>query len=835
MPQKRGRRTIWLVTAVTLVAAALFFFLRPPTEDNLQDKRRARRVATEPTEPTKPTKPLNSLSKPTAANLPAEPIWPQPSNITEDFHIGVALGSGFNTAGEVDPTRFLEKLYGQADQGGRIRRVSLPENFLGDLETTIARIEELAADPLMRVIVVSEAVPGTSEAFRKIRAKRPEIFLLAAESHEDLRLIAETADVVTNVNFIARGYLIPHTAKRMGAKTLVHVSVPRHAKIESIKRKKAVMEEVCQELGLNFVSEDALDPLGEAGLKGAQDFITEAIPRWLEKYGPQTAFFSTINAHAAPMIRQIVKLGGYYVEGDTPSPLLGYPDALALDVQRLDNDWSAINKLTENALVKRGAGGRLGSWGASVLFSHATALVEFGAALVLGKAEKTDFEKLLKCYERPAPGVRWRGDIFFDPLAGESLANVFLLFQDTYIYGLGNAGNVDLDIPAKYRSSDNNRFFRTAAPYHIGVVTGSSEQGGEDLLGALEMERRYGQADQGGLIKSVTYGDDFLEAPELAAGLIASLAEDPLIKVVVVNQALEGTAEGFRRLKAKRPDIICLASEPFEEAEIITATADMAIATDYLSRGYLIPYSAKTLGAKALIHLSFPRHMEMEPVEQRNRIMKMASEDLGLIYDNLDVLDPIGPKGADAAIKDISRVVGEALRKYGPQTAFFCTNDLLITPLVKDIALKGGIFVEADIPSLLLGYPTAFGVDIQPILGQWSLVLKTVEEAVVAAGGAGRLGTWAYPLGYSQTAGLVEFGKALADGRIAISDTQVFLEILDNLSPGARWNGSFFNDPKSGKPLRNYFLVYQDTYVFGRGYIETTKLDVPEKYYSLTK
>jgi hypothetical protein len=33
--------------------------------------------------------------------------------------------------------------------------------------------------------------------------------------------------------------------------------------------------------------------------------------------------------------------------------------------------------------------------------------------------------------------------------------------------------------------------------------------------------------------------------------------------------------------------------------------------------------------------------------------------------------------------------------------------------------------------------------------------------------------------------------------------------------------------------VRNYLMVYQDTYILGKGYLATTKVDVPDKYFSI--
>ena len=38
----------------------------------------------------------------------------------------------------------------------------------------------------MKAIIVNQSVPGTTEAFRKIKETRPDIICIAGEAHEDL-------------------------------------------------------------------------------------------------------------------------------------------------------------------------------------------------------------------------------------------------------------------------------------------------------------------------------------------------------------------------------------------------------------------------------------------------------------------------------------------------------------------------------------------------------------------------------------------------------------------------------------------------------------------------
>jgi hypothetical protein len=56
------------------------------------------------------------------------------------------------------------------------------------------------------------------------------------------------------------------------------------------------------------------------------------------------------------------------------------------------------------------------------------------------------------------------------------------------------------------------------------------------------------------------------------------------------------------------------------------------------------------------------------------------------------------------------------------------------------------------------------------------------------------------------------------------------VQCFERFSPGARWNGAFYSDLVTGKPLGNFFLVYQDTYIFGKGYMNATSVEIPDRF-----
>ena len=124
------------------------------------------------------------------------------------YHIGVISGTVSQSEDGLRGAEEAIKKYGDAEKGGEIVHVTYPDNFMQEMETTISQMVSLADDPKMKAIVIAEAIPGTVEAFRRIREKRPDILLLANSPHEDPEMITEVSDIIANPDNIARGYLI---------------------------------------------------------------------------------------------------------------------------------------------------------------------------------------------------------------------------------------------------------------------------------------------------------------------------------------------------------------------------------------------------------------------------------------------------------------------------------------------------------------------------------------------------------------------------------------------------------------------------------------------------
>jgi hypothetical protein len=196
--------------------------------------------------------------------------------------------------------------------------------------------------------------------------------------------------------------------------------------------------------------------------------------------------------------------------------------------------------------------------------------------------------------------------------------------------------------------------------------------------------------------------------------------------------------------------------------------------------------------------------------------------------------DPTSDVGVAGAQAYILEKAPEWIEKYGTSSAYFCTNDAHTEPLLKQLLAYGGYFIEADLPSPLMGYPGALGLDFSDAGGDFAKILATVEEAVVEKGGAGRFGTWAYSYGYVVSAGLAQHAVNVIKGESELLNIEDIAKAYGVFSPGAEWNGSSYTDATTGVKLSNLFLVYQDTYIMGDPgfYMGSTEVEVPEKYFT---
>jgi hypothetical protein len=400
------------------------------------------------------------------------------------------------------------------------------------------------------------------------------------------------------------------------------------------------------------------------------------------------------------------------------------------------------------------------------------------------------------------------------PDRANRLAGILLLSAAT---GLG----VAVLLGACSKSGDKG-----AESPRVVVVTPSEAAAPGEFRGAEAFVRDH--AGPGGVALHAVFPDRL--RPGDAAGIaafVSASAGDPRTKAVLVAPALAGTAEGFRRAKEARPDLFCIAAGSTEDPLLIESASDLVVDLDRVYRAYLIPWAAKRMGAGALV-AAYTREEGQDPESLREcAIMSAASADLGLKF-----AAKTAPAGVDPAAF-VRAGSGSWLRELGPDAALYCSSPVLAAPVLAGAIAGGGMVVDVAGEATRSSYASALGLDLSSAKGDPSKERRLVEAAVEALGGRGRFGMWDAPFAEASVEGLGEFAVRASSGAARKDEIKDIVAALDARSRGAAWIADYDIDPDTGVRSANHVLLRQDTYVLGKGYLQSALQAAPAKYLSL--
>ena len=262
----------------------------------------------------------------------------------------------------------------------KIMHVLWPDNFMTEQEQMISTIAKIGSNPDVKGLVINQAVPGTNAAVDKLLETRDDIFISFCSPQENPPDAAERANLILNSNELEMGDTIPVQAQKLGAETLVHYSFPRHMSIVMLAARRDLMRAKCEEIGLEFYDATAPDPTSDVGVPGAQQFILEDVPKLVERFGKNTAFFSTNCAMQTPLIKATVDEGAIYPQPCCPSPYHGFPSALG--IESISSDFSVdgmanVVSETAKALKAKGVLGRFSTWPVPMAMMNTVASTEY--------------------------------------------------------------------------------------------------------------------------------------------------------------------------------------------------------------------------------------------------------------------------------------------------------------------------------------------------------------------------------------------------------------------------------------------------------------------------
>lgn len=349
-----------------------------------------------------------------------------PVEMDGDYKIGIITGTVSQGEEEFQAAQKMKALYGD-----RIVTATYPDNFQTETETTISQVVGLASDENVKAIVFVQAVPGAAAAIDRVRETRPDMLFITGVVAEDPGVMAEKSDINFLADELTQGVTLPTLAKQMGAETYVHYSFARHLSYATIAARRDLMQKTCEELGINFVEVMAPDPTGDSGVSGAQQFILEDVPRQIEQYGENTAFFNTNCSMQEPLIRRVVEGKAIYPQQCCPSPYHAFPAALSIDATGHEGDIQYMLDSIKDKLDEQDMSDRISTWTTPVNMAMVEGGVRYAIEFLEGRTNgRLDTEVLNEVMQEVA-GAGTTLTPYEDEANGR-LDNFFMIMGEYY-------------------------------------------------------------------------------------------------------------------------------------------------------------------------------------------------------------------------------------------------------------------------------------------------------------------------------------------------------------------------------------------------------------------
>ena len=347
-----------------------------------------------------------------------------------DYKIGIVTPTLSTSEDEFRAADKMAKKY-----PGKVKHITLPENFSTEIETGLSQITSLADDPNMKAIIVASGQAGLLPALQKVEEIRPDIITMTAPIWDDPVLMSKYADVNLDTDWVRRGVSIATMAHNMGAKTVIHYSFPTHLAKEVISQRKDAMQKTCEELGMQWVEVVTPDPQTGNGTAPMLQFLREDIPRKIDKYGPDTNIFGTNCPMYDVIIDEAFKLKFMVAEQCCPTPLQAYPTVLGLEISEDDAwDFDKVNDMISEKAAVAGMSGRLGGWPMPATVFMPQYAVELAMKMI--EDPGFDYKNMdnLNQFAKEKFGYEIRFSKFKAKVDGPELDNYFVMIMDTILY-----------------------------------------------------------------------------------------------------------------------------------------------------------------------------------------------------------------------------------------------------------------------------------------------------------------------------------------------------------------------------------------------------------------
>lgn len=314
-----------------------------------------------------------------------------------------------------------------------------PENPQNEQEVTISKALNMAMDPDVKVMIFDSADIGTIAAVDKIKEERPEMKIYFGSLNEDIYEQQKVADLMITIDPELYGESVAQMAVDAGAKHFIFYSFARHMSNSMKVRYMDAMKKVCDDNGVAFEQISMPDPMGDAGVSGAQQFLLESIPSLMDQYGTKDiAYFATVSTIQESMLKCIVENGGIYPCHTDPSPFSAFAGALGLEIPE-DHKYDAeyVTNMISEKLGEYNENGRVGGWEQSLVRLEMEFLFEYAMDYCEGKTNEQNNlpdeavvqELLTKIY-----GDSVKFNNCTNDTTGETYKNWYTVARDLYVF-----------------------------------------------------------------------------------------------------------------------------------------------------------------------------------------------------------------------------------------------------------------------------------------------------------------------------------------------------------------------------------------------------------------
>lgn len=346
-----------------------------------------------------------------------------------DFKVGFIMGSESYCPEENALVNQITELYGSE----KIVSAVYSDDYAGNPSLIETVANQVIQDEKIKVIIFDRAVLGTATAIEKVKEERDDIYIVCIGTDEDINVISDLADLVINVDEVALGKSAVEQAKEMGAEVFVHYTYNRHIGYPNVARRMEAIEQKCKDVDIEFVLASSVDPLSSNGISGANQYIIEDAVRKQKEYtGKKIAYFSTESVVQRALIETSIKHNTILPVQVYPSPFVGFPDVLEIDLNSKQFDTPTLLEAIKEKVVEKGNEGNMATWSVSAPKLMLNAAFAYALEHVNNSWDAIDKDKIIDVFNKKSGENNIVDVAQFTNDDGKILENVFVVSDNEY-------------------------------------------------------------------------------------------------------------------------------------------------------------------------------------------------------------------------------------------------------------------------------------------------------------------------------------------------------------------------------------------------------------------